>query len=92
MLYNLFKLVKYIVCVFLTLPRDVRALITLSKIKRKTKAYDDQKVSVIDIFTGWVKKQPGKDCIVFDDKVWTYQDVSEFLLANKMEHIKTYTK
>ena len=75
MLYNLYKLLKYILCVIITLPRDFRALITLSKIKRKTKNYDDKKVSVIDVFGKWVKKQPNKDCIVYDDKIWTFQDV-----------------
>jgi len=77
--HKIYLLLKYIVCVLLTLPRDVRALIVLSKIKRKTTNYDRKKTSVIDIFTQWVKKQPNKECIVYDDQVWTFQDVRVFL-------------
>jgi hypothetical protein len=57
----------------------MRGVITLSKIKKKTKYYDDHNTSVPDVFGSWVKKQAKKECIVFNDEIWTFQDVNIYL-------------
>ncbi len=66
----------------LTLRRDVKGLYSLAKVKRRILNLDKNPVSVSKVFKKWVKSQPNKECIVFDDKIWTFLDVNIFLKLN----------
>jgi hypothetical protein len=44
-------------------------------VKRKILRLDKNPVAVSHVFRNWVKKQPNKECIVFEDKTWTFLDV-----------------
>lgn len=92
MLTTIAYILKFIYHVIITLPRDLRGVITLSKIKKKTKYYDDHNTSVPDIVGSWAKKQAKKECIVFNDEIWTFQDVSTcfFLTLYKINNKKVF--
>jgi hypothetical protein len=51
---NLVKLIKTIFYIIITIPRDLRGLLTYFKIKKKTKVFDNKQVSVSDVFGYWV--------------------------------------
>lgn len=61
----------------LTLPRDVRAALMLRKIKKKSLLVDQLDCSVPEYFQRWVKSQPDKPCLVFEDEKWTFKNVNE---------------
>lgn len=71
-LINFFKYIFYII---LTLPRDIRAAIMVSRLKRQSKVVDRKNYTVSDYYQRWLKKQPNKPCLVFEDQKWTFQDV-----------------
>jgi flavorubredoxin len=48
----------------------------LAKVKRKIEFFEKNPMSVCQVFNQWVRKQPKKECIVFDDTIWTFQDVN----------------
>jgi len=72
---------KIIYSIIVTFRRDVRGIITYFTILRKSKQVDKKDYCVADVFGQWVKKQPQKPCIIFNDKTWTFLDVyRNFLL------------
>lgn len=75
MLSVIFKYLKILYYIILTLPRDLAGLAILFKIKRKEKYYDSTNLGVPDVFGEWVKTQPEKACIIFNDTTWTFRDV-----------------
>ena len=59
----------------LNLPRDLNAVVLFVKIKRKLGYLDEADVSVAEYFGKWVREQPDKACIIYNDVTWTFQDV-----------------
>ena len=80
MLEKIFRALKFIFYSILTLRRDISCLYKLGQVKRKIDFFEKNPLSVSQVFNKWVKKQPNKECIVFDDKIWTFKDV---ILKNK---------
>ena len=75
MFYTIFKILRLIVSFLITLPRDLRGLLMLTKLKKKSENYDRTNNNVADVFTEWVRKQPNKPCIIFKEQTWTFKDV-----------------
>ena len=73
--YSIFKFFKYVFFSILTLRRDVKGLLLLARTKRKISYMDKNQPSVAQVFSKWVKKQPNKEFIVFNDTIWTFQEV-----------------
>jgi hypothetical protein len=73
--YSIFKFFKYVFYSILTLRRDVKALLLLSRTKRKIAYMDKYQPSVPQIFNQWVKKWPDKEFVVFNETIWTFQEV-----------------
>lgn len=67
------------------LPRDVRGLVTFAKIKAKLRKLDKYQYNVTDVFSKWVKSQPNKACIIFNDVTWTFKDLDDY--ANKIANL-----
>ena len=78
-LEKLLRVLKFIFYSMLTLRRDVKGLYSLAKVKRRILRLDKNPVSVSKVFRNWVQTQPNKECIVFDDQIWTFSDVNLFL-------------
>ena len=75
-------LLKFFYYVIITLHRDILGLITLLNVKMKIRHFDKNNLAVPDVFKNWVDKQPNKECLVFDNQVWTFLDVSIKYLKN----------
>lgn len=75
MFSKIFTFFKFVFYIFLSLPRDFRAYFIVKRIKRKANQIDKYDYTVPDVFAKWVKKQPQKVCLIFDDIKWTFQDV-----------------
>jgi hypothetical protein len=58
--------------------RDLLGICVLAKVETKMHLIDRRQLLVPDLFRKLVKLQPNKACIVFNDDVWTFQDVSAF--------------
>ena len=76
MLEKLLRVLKFVFYSILTLRRDVNCLYSLARVKRKIVLLDKNPVSVSHIFRNWVRTQPNKECIVFDNQIWTFLDVT----------------
>ncbi|KAF8765033.1 Long-chain fatty acid transport protein 1 like protein [Argiope bruennichi] len=61
-----------------TLPRDIRALYRLSKMKMFIRKCRKRNATVGEIFQSLVKKHPNKTCIMHEDKKWTFQDIEDY--------------
>lgn len=72
---------KFIFYMIITLPRDLRGLVMVTKIKKKTNEIDTKNYSVSDYFQRWVRVQPNKDCLVWEDQRWSFNDVTFFLYS-----------
>jgi hypothetical protein len=68
------KLIYYFL---ITLPRDLKGLILMHTVESKFHKYEVEGVTTPMLFERLVKKQPKKPCIIFDDEIWTFQDVSD---------------
>jgi hypothetical protein len=64
------------------LARDLMGVIKLLKIKRKLRQFEKSNSSVPEVFRKLVAKQPNKPCAIFDDQIWTFQQV-KFYIAVK---------
>jgi hypothetical protein len=72
---TIFYVFKFIYYLIITFPRDVRTLSKLLKVFIKSYFYDKKNLVVSDVFRKWVQKNPNKECIIFNDQTWTFQDV-----------------
>jgi hypothetical protein len=72
-LKEFFKIIFYSI---LTLPRDFKLGLIALKAIIPIYLYKRDQVSLAEIFKKWVTKQPNKPCIVFDNEIWTFQDVA----------------
>ena len=68
---------KFIFYSIITLPRDIRAVTKLVKILIKSLYHDKKCYSVSDVFKKWAIQQPNKECLSFNDQIWTFQDVQK---------------
>jgi hypothetical protein len=71
-LVHIFKIIYGIIVTF---RRDVRGIFTYFRILNKSKHVDKKNYCVADVVGQWVKKQPQKPCIIFNEKTWTFLDV-----------------
>jgi solute carrier family 27 fatty acid transporter 1/4 len=76
MFSKLYETLKFIFYMLLTLPRDIRGLRRLLKIQRRLRQYELNQTTVGDVFQQWVRRQPNKACYIYEDKAWTYKDVT----------------
>lgn len=58
-----------------TLPRDLKGLALRRKIDKKTKEWQLEQLTVAKQFRKNVKKHPNKAAIIFENRIWTFQDV-----------------
>ncbi|KAI5635963.1 AMP-binding enzyme domain-containing protein [Phthorimaea operculella] len=63
-----------------TTPRDLYALSCYIRILWTTKKYSRKNWAIPDVFHETVQKHPKKPCFLFQDEVWTFQEVEEFSL------------
>jgi hypothetical protein len=57
--------------------RDLRGVVTLSQIEAKIFMNERKNVTLLDAFRKNLKADPNKACIVYYDKTWTFQDVTQ---------------
>lgn len=57
-----------------------RALARYVKLLMLVKKYNRQNATIADIFAEYVAKQPEKVCLIFEDRKWTFREVSWRLL------------
>ena len=55
--------------------RDLIGIIILIKVETKMYLMDKKSLLVADLFRKLVRMQPNKPCIIFNDQVWTFQQV-----------------
>ena len=77
--------VNVLYSVLITLPRDLLGLYILIRIESKIKYNDVSRGTVGDVFRRNVKKHPHKACLVYEDQVWTFQQLYEY--SNKVANI-----
>ncbi|XP_023953003.1 long-chain fatty acid transport protein 4 [Bicyclus anynana] len=63
-----------------TAPRDLRALWCYIKILLLTRRLTKKDWTLPDIFHETVQKHPDKPCFLFQDEVWTFQEVENYSL------------
>ena len=56
--------------------RDLLGICVLAKVETKMHLIEKRGLVVPDLFRKLVRMQPNKACIVFNDQVWTFQNVS----------------
>jgi hypothetical protein len=64
--------------------RDFLGIIALIQIEYKLGKYAREKTVLADLFRKRVAEHPDKPCILCDNKVWTYKDVSSSFFFCKM--------
>ncbi|XP_046995918.1 long-chain fatty acid transport protein 4-like [Schistocerca americana] len=69
------------------LPRDLRGIYRFVLMQIQTKRMMRNNCSVVSEFDALVKKHPDKPCFMFQDSVWTYNDLHKYSLrvANALE-------
>ncbi|CAF0715294.1 unnamed protein product [Brachionus calyciflorus] len=85
MLSKIYFFIKFFLYFLYKLPRDIRGAFIYRRIKSKVKECDTKNYAVQDIFTKWVKEQPNKPCIIFNDEIYTYSDLE--LESNKIANL-----
>ena len=81
MLQRVLRFLKFLYYTIITLPRDVKGLYILGKTKKEIEVIDRNPIPVWHIFKQWAKKYGHKkECIVFDDQIWTFQDVKTIMI------------
>jgi len=72
---QVYKLIHAIIYTFKNLPRDIAALKLFSNVKKKLANIDTTQLNVSDYYSRWLRVQPNKACIVFNETSWTFRDV-----------------
>ncbi len=67
---------KQLYYLIVTLPRDLKIIASMASIEWKYKKLEQKGEPVQKMFERVVQKHPDKACIIFDDRIYTYQDVS----------------
>ena len=55
--------------------RDILAIYLVLKVETKINRYIKKDKVLADIFRKLVYKHPNKPCIIFENQIWTFQDV-----------------
>ena len=76
---------RFLRIVLLTGRRDLIAGINLLKITLLTKHYERSKTTISDVFDKTASKYPTKQCVLFQDQVWTFQDIQAY--SNKVGNV-----
>ncbi|XP_038207616.1 long-chain fatty acid transport protein 4-like isoform X1 [Zerene cesonia] len=71
---------RFLYVVVKTAPRDISALYCYIKILRLANKFTKTDWSMPDIFHDVVKRHPNKACFLFEDEIWTFQQVEDFSL------------
>ncbi|XP_059059383.1 long-chain fatty acid transport protein 4-like [Achroia grisella] len=79
-LYGLVFHSRWCYVALLTTKRDLRALVAYANILWKTRLFSKRNWTIPDIFHDVVQKHPNKPCFLFQDEVWTFQEVEDFSL------------
>ena len=66
---------KIIYLIIVTLPRDLKGLLIMRKIESKIDEYEKSEQTVPKLFYKMFKKHPKKPCFIFDNTVWSFEDV-----------------
>lgn len=66
---------RVVLFTILCLPRDIGGAVVLKKLKKKLSYLDKKNPSVSDYFIRWVSETPNKPVIIYNDVVWTFQEV-----------------
>ena len=77
MLARILRFLKFLYYTIITLPRDISGLYILGKTKKDVEKLVKTPIPVSRLFRKWAKKYPNRECIVFDDQIWTFQDVNQ---------------
>lgn len=70
--FGLFDTLKEILS---AIRRDLFGLWLVFKIESRLKRIEQSQIVLDDIFEGWVRSQPNKPCIIFNEQIWTFKDV-----------------
>lgn len=77
--FNIFRylvrIFKILYVIITTFKRDIKWLKTIAKLKSTVQKFGEDKLTVAKQFRKLVKKHPNKACIIFENNIWTYQDV-----------------
>ncbi|XP_050675995.1 long-chain fatty acid transport protein 4-like [Leptidea sinapis] len=71
---------KRICIIIKTVPRDLSAVYCYIKILLLARKYTKLDYMIPDILHDVVKRHPNKACFLFEDEVWTFQQVEDFSL------------
>lgn len=92
MLQRLFSAVKsvfqIIYLVIVTLPRDIKGLLIMRRIETKLDDYERSEQTIPKLFSRLHKKHPNKPCFIFENTIWTFNDVE--IYSNRVAH--TFSK
>jgi solute carrier family 27 fatty acid transporter 1/4 len=72
------KIIFYICEFFRALVRDLIGAKKLFTIKLKIRQFEKSNSTIPEKFIKFVNKHPNKACIIFDDQIWTFQQVKMF--------------
>ena len=70
------KIITFLRNLFAAILRDLIGAITLFKIEKSIKKFEEKKIGYADVFRQFALKHPKKPCIMYEDQTWTFQDVS----------------
>ena len=72
------KIIFYICEFFRALVRDLIGAKKLFTIKLRIRQFEKSNSTIPEKFLKVVNKHPNKACIIFDDQIWTFQQVKIF--------------
>jgi solute carrier family 27 (fatty acid transporter), member 1/4 len=65
--------------------RDLSGLPFLFHVETSFKEIQNKNLTLADYFNRYLKKNPNKPCILFNDETWTYQDIENY--SNKIANL-----
>jgi solute carrier family 27 fatty acid transporter 1/4 len=87
MLQRLLSAVKsvfqIIYLIIVTLPRDIKGLLIMRRIETKLDDYEKSEQTIPKLFYRLYKKHPNKPCFIFDNTIWTFNDVNFYFQQSK---------
>ena len=76
MIGKIYKLIEVIWNILLAFYRDIFGIIAFAKLEKLIKKNTSENQTVYKIFRENVRIHPNKECIIYNDQVWTFQDVN----------------
>ena len=80
MLASLFLCLKFVFDLFGAVYRDLLGIKIVINLKRTLNELFKTKTNTYERFSKIVKKNPNKPCIIFNDEIWTFQQVIDIML------------